>query len=244
MKKIALYMVAAAILAVFVDCTIEVGDEPGADQVGDVQQGLTDGNGYTYPLASMSSWTAGHNYGACGSYYQTDRCHIGNDISASAGTTVSAIAAGTVIYVSGSQNSTCTSGWGKDWLKSTGAGTQTCNVAVLVQHYDHSGNPFVVLYGHLRSTTTPTQGSTVSAGQTMGQVAYYWVSDATSPYQGGTHLHFGIFPGTSYPTSGMGKVYCSGLNQPAVNTLPAFPPPCVGRENGSAPPTYMTAPGR
>jgi murein DD-endopeptidase MepM/ murein hydrolase activator NlpD len=223
-----------------------IGCSGASDETSDVgiaRQETVASNGFTYPIASMSSWTAGHNYGACGSYYQSNRCHIGDDISASAGTTVSAMAAGTIILRSGTENPNCSSGWGRDWYKSSNAGTQTCNVALWVQHYDDDGQPFLALYGHLRSTTA-LSGGTVTSGQTLGQVAYYWVSDASPPYQGGSHLHLGFFPGTTTPPSPWGRVTCVGANQPAVPTLPALPPPCSGQENGSAPPTFMTAIGR
>lgn len=213
--------------------------------VGVIQQETVAANGFTYPIASMSSWTSGHNYAACGSSYQTNRCHIGNDISASAGTAAQAVAAGTIIYKSGTADATCSSGWGRDWLNSSGAGTNTCNVAVFVQHYDDDGKPFLALYGHLRSTTVGGVGTVLTSGQTVGQIAYYWVSDAATPYQGGAHLHFGIFPGTSVPGAPFGKVVCNGANQAPVLTLPALPPPCSGQENGTVPPSaFMSAGGR
>lgn len=203
----------------------------------------TSSGGFTYPLSSMSSWTNG-NYGACGSYYFSNRCHNGVDLTASRGTSVYAIAAGTVLYVSGTQNGICSSGWGYDWA--SGSGAKTCNMAILVQHYDDDGTPFVVLYGHLKYGTTYSAGSTVSPDKALGTIGdWYYCSSYTSTsscttWTNGTdHLHLGIFPGTSYPSSGMGATTCS--TSQAAST--SFPSSCSSN-GATAPGTYMNTSGR
>lgn len=203
----------------------------------------TAGNGFVYPMDSITSWKDTYDYagfGACGSsYYYTNTCHNGTDIGASRGTSVYAIAAGTVVKVSGTQNSTCSSGWGYDY-----GGSSTCNMAVAMQHYAADGTPFVVVYGHLVYDSTVSVGDSYVSGETIGSIAndYDWsATSSTWKKTSSAHLHFGVFPGTSSPsvtsTAGWGKLTCKGASQSASA---AFPASCSN--NGStAPGTYIGA---
>src|SRR5687768_16912515 len=71
-------------------------EEDPNDGLGMTTSAVVAPNGFTYPLSSMGSWTDG-NFGACGSSYVTNLCHIGNDLSASQGNSVYSMAAGTVL---------------------------------------------------------------------------------------------------------------------------------------------------
>ncbi len=187
----------------------------------------TAGNGFVYPLDVVTSWNDTYDYagyGACGTSYYTNTCHSGTDISSARGSSVYAVAAGTVVRVSGSQNSTCTSGWGYDY-----GGANTCNMALAVQHYAADGSPFVVVYGHLVYSSSVAVGTTYSPGDTVGIIANdYDRSSSSSSWRktSNPHLHFGVFPGTSSPAVrsgyyGWGKLTCSGANQAASTTLPS-----------------------
>lgn len=216
----------------------EVGDGPNF-----IALAKTASNGFTYPLSALSSWSDG-NYGACGSYYFTGKCHTGNDMVTARGTTVYSLAAGKILSQSGTQDSSCSSGWGYDYWSSDGTGTSKCNMALAIQYYDDDGTPFVVVVGHLIYATTyrsgtgavPSSTSTVSPGTALGQVAH-WANTSGSAISS-DHLHFGVFPGTSTPTY-WGSVSCS-TSQAASTALPA------GCSSGSAtaPGTYMSASGR
>lgn len=198
-------------------------------------------NGFVYPLDSMTAWQDTYDYagfGACGSSYYTNTCHNGTDIAASHGSSVYAIGAGTVLSVSGSQNSTCTSGWGYDY-----GGANTCNMAVAMQHYAADGTAFVVVYGHMVYSSSVTVGKAYASGDTIGVIAYDYDRTSSSGSWRRTsspHLHFGVFPGTSSPAVasglyGWGKLVCSGASQSARST---FPSSCTN--NGSAAPgTYI-----
>ncbi len=194
---------------------------------------LVAANGFTYPLSSMSSWP-NNNYAACGSYYLTNKCHNGSDISASYGTTVYAMAAGTVIARSGTQDpaNNCSSGWGYDYNQGN-----TCNMALAVQHYDDDGNPFVVVYGHLRYNSNYGPGTTFTPGAAVGVIGRYYNTNGT--LIDGDHLHWGVRPGTTAPTN-WGRVTCAGASQPAGQSFP------VGCSSDSfvAPGTYTNTAGR
>ncbi len=203
----------------------------------------TAGNGFVYPLDSMTAWKDTYDYagfGACGTSYYTNTCHNGTDIGATRGDSVYAIAAGTVVKVSGSQNSTCTSGWGYD-----SGGANTCNMAVAVQHYAADGTAFVVVYGHMVYSSSISVGKTYASGDTIGIIAYDYdrtSSSASWTKTSSPHLHFGVFPGTSSPAVssglyGWGKLTCAGASQAASST---FPSSCTN--NGStAGGTYIGA---
>lgn len=184
-------------------------------------------NGFVYPLDVVSSWSNTYDYagyGACGTSYYTNTCHNGTDIGSARGSSVYAIAAGKVVKVSGTQNSTCSSGWGYDY-----GGASTCNMAVAVQHYAADGSAFVVVYGHLVYSSSVAVGTTYSPGDTIGVIANDYDRSSSSASWSKTsspHLHFGVFPGTSSPAVrsgyyGWGKLTCSGASQAASTTLPS-----------------------
>ena len=185
------------------------------------------GNGFVYPLDSMTAWQDTYDYagyGACGSSYYTNTCHSGTDIGASRGSSVYAIGTGTVVAVSASQNSTCTSGWGYDY-----GGASTCNMGVAMQHYTADGTPFVVVYGHMVYSSSVIVGKSYASGDTIGVIANdYDRASSSSSWRrtSSPHLHFGVFPGTSSPAVrsgvyGWGKLTCSGANQAASTSLPS-----------------------
>ena len=99
--------------------------------------------------------------------YYENEFHIGKDIAASEGDPVYAIADGRVLYVS-------SNGWGLN------------NIALLVVHSLSDGSSFTAVYGHIRSDLK--QGDPVEAGKPFARVG---------PWRDGSHLHFGIHPGTS-----------------------------------------------
>lgn len=184
------------------------------EEVGTSTAELTFSNGLTTPIASMSSWTNG-NFGACGSsYYLAGKCHIGNDIHVAAGTPVLAVAAGTLISISGTQSpsSNCPSGWGYDY-----GIANTCNVAYAVLHHNGSGQPFVSVYGHMRYAPNIPVGTRFTAGSVIGVVGKYYNTDGTAISV--DHLHWGIRPGSSTPTD-WGRTAC-GTSQPASATFPS-----------------------
>ncbi len=188
-----------------------------SEEVGTASSKLTTLSDLTYPMSSMTSWPDA-NYGACGSSYFTGKCHTGADIAASYGTPVYAITAGTVVVKSATQDvsSNCrSSGWGYDYGVSN-----TCNMGLLVQHYDSSGQPFVSVYGHLRYDPNLTVGTTYTAGQQIGVIGR-WYNTWNQP-KSGDHLHWGIFPGAKadMPLSGFGMMPCSA-SQPPQSTFPA-----------------------
>ncbi len=149
------------------------------ERVGISTSKLVAPNSLTYPVASMTSWADG-SYGACGSgNYITGQCHIGNDLMAAAGTPVYPITSGTVIWVSNKQdtdNDCYKSGWGYDYYKAqyNPNGTNTCNMGLLVQHLDASGQPFISLYGHLRNNPNIQRWDPVPAGQPIGVIGGYY----------------------------------------------------------------------
>ena len=123
-------LVKAFLLLTFLPLAVGCGDTRTLDneEVGTSTAKLITSNGLTYPIASIGSWADG-NFGACGTYYRTGRCHVGTDVMTGAGTPVYAMANGTVIApVSGAQNpgDNCTSGWGYDYGLSN-----TCNMGLV-----------------------------------------------------------------------------------------------------------------
>ncbi len=246
-------LISGALVAV--TCTDDAGHD--ADRLGQGVFALSAAsNGFTYPMDSVTSWTDG-NFGACGPLgpYITDHCHTGNDMIASRGTSVYSVAAGTAIYQSATQDTSanCPSGWGYDYNNPDPAknepGTNTCNMALLVQHYDDHGTPFVVMYGHLVYSTTFRSGTgPVSAtagkvipGQVLGIIGRYRNVTGGSVISA-DHLHFGVRPGTTVPSGDFGRSYCPSASQKPGPTLPSS---CALGANGFVPPgSYLNASGR
>lgn len=156
-----------------------------------VGSGLTGtGTGFYYPVDGSISGNANWSY--CGSSYYTNVRHIGADLIRPIGTNVYAVTAGTVIARSGPAAS---SGWGSGLY------------ALAVRHESSAGS-FVAVYGHIN--TSLGINSVVSAGQIIGTVGDYDVSS--------DHLHFGIRPGTTIPSSGWGRISDAGCtNASATN---------------------------
>jgi hypothetical protein len=111
--------------------------------------------------------------------YITNRYHIGDDIMSPAGTTIKAVRDGTVKYA-GSFGA----GWGN---------------VVFVLHTAKDGSQFVVEYGHIDIASGISAGTTISTGQKVGTV--YNMTDS--------HLHLGVRPGTSYPSTNWGMMPCT-----------------------------------
>lgn len=99
--------------------------------------------------------------------YYENEFHIGKDIAANVGSPVYAIADGQVLYKS-------LNGWGLN------------NTALLIVHSLNDGSSFTAVYGHIRSDLK--QGDRVEGGTPFATVG---------PWPDGSHLHFGIRPGTS-----------------------------------------------
>src|SRR5215213_5938657 len=113
---------------------------------------------------------------AHGGCYTNGQYHIGADLDAPLGGPVYAIADGTVVFRS-------TSGWG------------TGNVGIAIRHYLGDGTPFIAVYGHIQ--TAVVAGSTVRAGVSFGTIG---------PWPYGTHVHFGVAPGSTYPSGNLGTL--------------------------------------
>lgn len=230
-------LVKAAIL-LLMSFVISCGDASPLDneEFGVSATALTFSNGLTTPIASMSAWENG-NFAACGSSYWTGRCHVGNDIEAPVGTPVHAVAAGTLIAISATQdtNNDClSSGWGYDYYHNVDNpnGTNTCNMALAILHYNASGQPFVSVYGHMRYNPNLPIGTRFTAGSVIGVVGRYYHT-YNAPVSG-DHLHWGIKPGSSAPTS-WGRTSCP-YNQ-GYDQL-TFPSGCSSA-GFVAPGTYM-----
>lgn len=81
--------------------------------------------------------------------------------------------------------------------------------AVFIRHKAQDGTEFVVLYGHINSGIA--KNAAVVPGQEVGTLANI---------PSGAHLHLGLIPGTAFPSSGWGRMFCSSWpvnGQPATN---------------------------
>lgn len=113
---------------------------------------------------------------AHGGCYSNGQYHIGADIDAPLGAPVYAIADGSVLFRS-------TSGWG------------TGNVGIVIRHSLSDGTPFIAVYGHIQ--TAVVAGNVVRAGVSFATVG---------PWSYGTHVHFGVAPGSTYPSGNLGTL--------------------------------------
>jgi len=138
-------------------------------------------NGWTTPLASMANPADGFLADGCGhaNNYLTGQFHIGADFWGSSGDPVYALGNGTVRI-----------------SQSFGEGTYV----VMVEHVAADGSHFVAVYGHLNDAGRPAVGTAVIAG---GQIGTLSPNAANGP-----HLHLGILPGTTIPTSNWGNMPC------------------------------------
>ncbi len=127
---------------------------------------------FTLPLATyvIGGYHHGSNVGG-------GRVHAGDDVSASVGTDVFSIDAGTVRFAGPAGT------WG---------------TLVEIDHVAPDGTPFISLYGHLRSTDLQVQkGQRVARGQLIGRIGNRSQNGGWAP-----HLHFSIFTGT-HPATGV-----------------------------------------
>ncbi|MFZ1655046.1 MAG: peptidoglycan DD-metalloendopeptidase family protein, partial [Candidatus Moraniibacteriota bacterium] len=65
------------------------------------------------------------------------------------------------------------------------------NCALFIKHKTYDGQEFTAVYGHLSKGSLPA-GNEVDAGVSIGK---------TGPWSGGIHLHLGIFPGSTPPST-------------------------------------------
>jgi hypothetical protein len=65
----------------------------------------------------------------------------------------------------------------------------------VIRHYLADGTPFVAVYGHIQ--TAVVAGSVVRAGVSFAMVG---------PWSYGTHVHFGVAPGSTYPSGNLGTL--------------------------------------
>jgi hypothetical protein len=134
--------------------------------------------GFYYPTGtSFFNNTCGTWLGrdpANGGCYFDGYYHIGFDIMADENSPVFPIADGIITHKS-------VNGWG------------TGNVGIVIKHKLSGGSEFSALYGHI--TTNLDVGDEVTGGVEFANIGYY--SD-------GNHLHFGIHPGLTMPSTNWG----------------------------------------
>lgn len=130
--------------------------------------------------------------------------HTSDDYASPVGANVLAVLDGEVVY-----NQTA-SGFGALNAQDCGAnisssGSNSCpGGAIVLKHTDSNGDIFFALYGHLQNRITKTAGQTILQGEKLGEVSDFWNNGDFLP-----HLHFGIYTGTTFPTSAWG--YTSSL---------------------------------
>lgn len=140
------------------------------------------GTGFFYPTGVSSDQfrsTCGVWLGrdaAHGGCYIDNNYHIGRDIMADYYTPAYAVANGTVV-------SRSTSGWGSG------------NVALIIRHTLSDGTQFLAWYGHI--TSDLAVGTRVAGGTEIGRIGYW---------SGGNHLHFGVHPALTIPTTNQGMM--------------------------------------
>ena len=140
------------------------------------------GRGFFYPTGVSKDqfrYTCGTwlgRDGANGGCYRWGYYHIGQDIMGDYYSPIFAITNGTVVYRS-------TSGWGSG------------NIALVIRHTLSDGSQFLAWYGHI--TSDLQVGQRVGGGTEIGRIGYW--SD-------GNHLHLGVRPGTSVPSSNHGMM--------------------------------------
>jgi hypothetical protein len=118
--------------------------------------------------------------------YIAGQYHIGADFDGSANQAVYALGSGTVRKTGG-----------------FGAGN---GYVLFIEHVAVDGTHFVAMYGHINSSSLAV-GDTVTVGQ---NIATLYPNTPNGP-----HLHLGLLPGTTIPTSNWGNLPCS--NWPGTN---------------------------
>jgi hypothetical protein len=149
-------------------------------------------NRWQTPLSSLSVET---NFLAndCGHSgyggYLTGQYHIGTDYYANGNDPVYSIGDGVML----NNNGNFGSGYGS---------------AVFVKYTAGDGTNFIVMYGHVNASSI-SNNTTVHAGDQLTTIYPYTT--------GGAHLHLGIVPGTSYPSSNWGNLPCASW--PGTNSF-------------------------
>lgn len=142
-------------------------------------------SGYHKPLDTFPSTGGYRGFG----WREGNSYHNGADYASFVGANVYAVADGTVVY-SGQYN-----GFGS-------LNPSTRGGVIVVRHTNKSGQAFYAVYGHVNRFVGV--GATVRKGEVIGTVAASYNSGVFLP-----HLHFGIYTGSVFPTSGWG--YSSSL---------------------------------
>lgn len=168
--------------------------------------------GFFYPTGtsdfgqSCGRWMERDEFSIPKGCYFQGYYHIGQDMMKGYGLPVFAISRGTVEEVS-------LNGWGSG------------NVGLLIRHTRSDGVQFLALYGHI--ITSLQKGDRVSGGVEIGTIG---------SWSNGDHLHFGVRPNTTIPSSNWGRMPNSawadsnGFVNP-VNWITSYAPKC---ENGTA----------
>jgi hypothetical protein len=145
--------------------------------------------GFYMPTGSISGFSVGGTFlEGDGSNnfpgdYSSGYYHLGYDIGTNYNDPVYAIADG-YVYDNKSRD-----GW------------YSGNYCLVVKHKTASGNDFLAFYGHIIAQNIPAIGSFVDAGSEIGKVGDYYYNDY--------HLHFGIRPTISLPTTNWGRALIS-----------------------------------
>lgn len=140
---------------------------------------------YAKPLATFPETGGYLGFGA----EVSGKRHNGGDYKSAVGTAVFAVTDGVVVY-SGSYE-----GFGSLNPSSKGG-------VMVVEHTNRSGARFFAVYGHATPLVKP--GARVTKGQQIGTIHMFKNGGVALP-----HLHFGIYIGDRFPTSGWG--YSSSL---------------------------------
>ncbi|GAA5034021.1 peptidoglycan DD-metalloendopeptidase family protein [Microbacterium fluvii] len=150
-------------------------------QVGRADAATISGTGWTKPISSYDGTNKNYMSNGCKGEYVNSRTHAGADYGASVGTAVYALGSGTAIKVvdPNSQDS-----------------------ALMVRHKAADGTVFIAIYGHLIISSkfggAGTKSISVAAGEKLGTVR---------SYSSGSHLHLGIYLGST-PPSRWGTLDC------------------------------------
>ena len=140
-------------------------------------------NGWYAPVPDISRQSTGGGWLAGAPNqpsYISGKVHLGVDFPADADIPVFAISEGKIIDIGNDPNS-----WGEG------------NHALVILHYTATGVPFVAIYGHIHIQAPLALGDLVSAGEQIGTIGALPKNSADG--SGGSHLHFGIHPGSGIP---------------------------------------------
>lgn len=144
--------------------------------------------GFVYPLG-RATWNHADGWWLArdkkhGGHYFDGSYHIGEDMMAAEGSPVYAVAEGdiAVVYTTSANASVDK----KSWFIGPG------NSVMFIRNHLANGSEFLSMYMHVRPTV---RSGHVSAGQVIAKVG---------PWYYGSHLHFGIVPGSRWPTTHMG----------------------------------------